>query len=104
MEDKQKVLLIGANGFIGQELTKELIKHFHVKALIRSAPKFGINSIFLKFVNGDASNQEVLENNLDDIDLVVSSFGVPDNQNPNGGITKFAKTLVKAMNNKVNKV
>ena len=60
MEGRKKVLLIGANGFVGQELTKELIKHFHVKALIRSAPKFGINSIFLKFANGDATNSEVL--------------------------------------------
>jgi hypothetical protein len=48
-----------------------------VKALIRSAPKFGINSIFLKFANGDATNSEVLENNLEGIDIVVSSFGVP---------------------------
>lgn len=58
------MLLIGANGFVGQELTKELIKHFNVKALIRSPPKFGINSIFLKFANGDASSKEVLEANL----------------------------------------
>jgi len=60
MENRKHVLLLGANGFVGQELTKELIKHFHVRALIRGPPKFGINSIFLKFVNGDASNQEVV--------------------------------------------
>lgn len=57
-------MLLGANGFVGQEVTKELIKDFHVKALIRSAPKFGINSIFLKFVNGDASDKETLEKHL----------------------------------------
>lgn len=57
MEARKLVLLIGANGFIGQELAKELIKHFRIRALIRSAPKFGINSIFLQFVNGDATCQ-----------------------------------------------
>lgn len=100
MEGKKRVLLIGANGFVGQHLTKELIKHFHVRALIRSAPKFGINSIFLQFANGDATNQETLETNLDGVDLVVSAFGVPID-NPNGQMTAFAKTLVAAMTNKV---
>jgi nucleoside-diphosphate-sugar epimerase len=57
MEGKKGVLLIGANGFVGQDLTQELIKHFKVTALIRSSPKFETNSPFLKFVNGDATNQ-----------------------------------------------
>lgn len=100
MEGRKKVLLIGANGFIGQELTKGLIKHFHVRALIRSAPKFGINSIFLKFVDGDATNEGVLETNLEGIDIVVSAFGVPIDD-PNGRTTAFAKTLIEAMTKKV---
>lgn len=100
MEGKKNVLLIGANGFVGQEVTKHLIKQFAVKALIRSAPKFGINSIFLKFVDGDATNQEALEKYLEGIDIVVSAFGVPID-NPNNGTTNFAKTLISAMNNKV---
>jgi nucleoside-diphosphate-sugar epimerase len=56
MESRKKVLLIGSNGLIGKHICRVLVKNFFVIALIRSPPKFGINSIFLKFVEGDATN------------------------------------------------
>jgi nucleoside-diphosphate-sugar epimerase len=55
MEDRKNVLLIGSTGNIGQNLAKKLIKKYNVYCLIRSNPNFGINSIFLKFIDGDAT-------------------------------------------------
>ncbi|CAM6005147.1 unnamed protein product [Sphagnum balticum] len=46
-----KILLVGANGNIGKELTKFLIKYYEVYCLIRSAPTFAINSIFLRLIS-----------------------------------------------------
>jgi len=48
--DRKKIVVIGANGSISQSLVTKLIKHFEVYCVTRSAPSFGINSIFLKFI------------------------------------------------------
>ncbi len=56
MEDRKNVLLIGSTGKIGQQLVKKLIQKYNVFCLIRSNPNFGINSIFIKFIDGDATN------------------------------------------------
>ena len=55
MEQRKRILLIGANGHLGQYLAQHLIKHFYVVALIRSPPTFGINSIYFKIIQGDAT-------------------------------------------------
>lgn len=74
--DRKKVVVIGANGSISQVLVTKLIKNFEVWCVTRSPPSFGINSIFLKFVEGDALSPALWDECLEGKDAVICTFGV----------------------------
>ena len=63
---------MGANGKVGKHIVKYLIKNYHVIALIRDAPKYGINSPHLEYAKGDAFDSNVLNSLLKSVKLVVS--------------------------------
>ena len=94
-------MLVGFNGRIGSELAKILIKTYNVHCIQRSAPKMGINSIFLKFIDGDADNQNELEEAIDGKDLVVSAYGAGEHCLDNDKIEKYTDKLIEAMKKKV---
>lgn len=48
--DRKKIIVVGANGNISKIIIPLLIKNYEVHCLIRSAPSFAINSIFLRFI------------------------------------------------------
>lgn len=54
MIERKRIVVVGANGHISKEIIPLLLKHYEVHSLIRSPPSFAINSIFLKFIEGDA--------------------------------------------------
>ena len=60
MEDKKSMALIGGNGPVGEAIVKYGIKKFFVHMLLKEAPTFGINSIFLKMIDGDPMKPEDL--------------------------------------------
>lgn len=50
MEQRKKVVVVGANGNVSREIIPLLIKKYEVYSVVRSPPEFAINSIFLKFI------------------------------------------------------
>jgi nucleoside-diphosphate-sugar epimerase len=54
MIERKKIVVVGANGNISKEIIPLLVKNYEVHCLTRSVPSFAINSIFLKFIEGDA--------------------------------------------------
>ena len=75
MEGKKNILLIGFNGKVGAEIVKKSIKDNFVHCILRSDPKMGINSIFLKFIDGNANDITTLEEAMEGKDIVVSAYG-----------------------------
>lgn len=70
--DRKKILLIGTNGSIAHHLLPLLLKHYEVHCLIRSPATFGINSIFLKFIEGDALDPLILDQALPGKEAVIT--------------------------------
>jgi putative NADH-flavin reductase len=70
--EREKVLVLGANGKVGKHLVKYLIKNYHVIALIRDAPKYGINSPYLEYATGDAFDSNTLNPLLKSVKIVAS--------------------------------
>ena len=88
------------NGRIGQTVVESAVKKCFIHCLIRSAPKIALNSIFFKIIDGDATNNEELEEALEGKDAVISAFGVPNDANDHA-ITDFSQKLIEAMKKKV---
>ena len=76
MMERKKIIVVGANGNISKEIIPLLIKNYDVYCLVRSPPSFAINSIFLKFIEGDALSPDVWDEWLEGKDAVISCFGV----------------------------
>jgi nucleoside-diphosphate-sugar epimerase len=54
MTERKKIIVVGANGNVARQIIPLLIKNYEVYCLTRSPPSFAINSIFLRFIEGDA--------------------------------------------------
>ena len=66
----KNVLIIGGNGFIGQNLSRTLLKYqYNVSSFDIQIPKTKIEKV--NYIVGDFFDDEVLEKSLDGIDLVV---------------------------------
>lgn len=79
----KKVALIGASGFIGSELTTELLNRgYEVTAIVRSADKIKNDNKNLKVVSADIFDTDKLAEVLKNNDAVISSYN-PGWTNPN---------------------
>jgi nucleoside-diphosphate-sugar epimerase len=59
MMERKKLIVVGANGNIARQIIPLLIKNYEVYCLTRSPASFAINSIFLRFIEGDALSSDV---------------------------------------------
>lgn len=98
--NRKKVVVVGANGNLAKQLIPLLIKHYEVHCLVRSPPSFGINSIFLRFVEGDGLSPETWDECLEGKDAVISCFGVRAGEDENRHL-QFTNLLVEKMTEKV---
>ena len=71
----KKVALIGASGFIGSELTTELLNRgYEVTAIVRSADKIKNDNKNLKVVSADIFDTDKLAEVLKNNDAVISAY------------------------------
>jgi len=77
---RKKIIVVGANGNISRQIIPLLIKNYEVYCLIRSPASFAINSIFLRFIEGDALSPETWDECLEGKDAVISCFGVREGE------------------------
>ncbi|MCX8676636.1 MULTISPECIES: NAD(P)-dependent oxidoreductase [Apibacter] len=79
----KKVALIGASGFIGSQLVKELLSRgYQVTAIVRSADKIKNDDKNLKVVSADVFDTDKLAEVLKNNDAVISAYN-PGWTNPN---------------------
>ena len=78
-----KVALIGATGFVGSHLLKELLdrKH-HVTALVRNPEKLTVKDPLLTIVKADVLKEDEVAAAVKDHDAVISAYN-PGWANPN---------------------
>ena len=91
--DREKVLVLGANGKVGKQLVKYLIKHYHVIALIRGAPKYGINSPHLEFTQGDVFDDSVLHPLVKNAKMVASAL----KPSPPHSVKDYTQRLIESI-------
>ncbi|MCA9919665.1 MAG: SDR family oxidoreductase, partial [Anaerolineales bacterium] len=78
MKQQQKVLVVGATGYLGQYMVKALHEAgYWVRALSRTEEKIAavrpfLNDLFI----GEATDPATLDGICDDIDIVFSSLGI----------------------------
>lgn len=96
-----KITLIGATGFVGQTLLKELAERNHqVKAIARNTDKITIDASNVNKVSLDVNDTEKLADELKEQDIVISAFN-PGWNNPNlyDDYLKGAASIEKAAEN-----
>ena len=94
------MVVVGANGNISREIIPLLIKKYEVYSVVRSPPEFAINSINLKFIEGDALSPDLWEEWLEGMDAVVSCFGTRKEEADSKHV-EFIKLLIDKMRKKV---
>lgn len=78
-----KVAIIGATGFVGTALTKELLdRNISVLAIARSADKLEVSNDNLEKLNIDVLDEQALTNAVNGADVVISAYN-PGWTNPN---------------------
>lgn len=79
----KKVALIGASGFVGTAILKELLSRGHeVTAIVRNPEKVSVKSEKLNIVKADVSDVDALSAALKGNDAVISAYN-PGWTNPN---------------------
>ncbi len=74
-----KIAVIGANGRSGKLVVEQALqKGWQVRAYLRDKNKLPIAHANLSFVEGDASNDELIAQAIEGCDAVVSALGVAD--------------------------
>lgn len=92
--------MVGVNGAIAREVIPRLIKNYDVAVIARSPPEFAINSIYLRFIEGDALDGEIWDQCLPGTHAVVSCFGVREGEDEQTH-KQFIELLVQKMQQKV---
>ncbi len=77
-ENKQSVLITGANGFVGTRLCKKfLAENFHVIAGVRkSADLSNLDGLDITFRYGDITQPDTLVEMVADVDYIIHNAGV----------------------------
>lgn len=98
-----KIALIGATGFVGKEILKELVRRDHeVTVLARSPEKLqdieGVNPQQLNLVKGSAYNEASVVEAVVDNEVVISSFNPGwDDANLYDNFISGSETILKAV-------
>ncbi len=80
MQDKERILITGASGFIGKSLLKKIdFDKYEVAILTRNPQKFGKEERF-RVVEGDLSDQESLNRALSGITILINLAAEVRNQ------------------------
>lgn len=77
----EKILVTGANGFIGQHLCRTLLDHgYRIRGLRHEKQTlYFISESEVEWVDGDLANSESLKKITDSIDIVVHAGAIPRN-------------------------
>ena len=79
----KKIALIGASGFIGSAILKELLNRGHsVTAIVRNPDKITLKNPNLKVLQGDVMAEDTVANLVKGSDIVISAYN-PGWTNPN---------------------
>ncbi|BBW46028.1 TPA: NAD-dependent epimerase/dehydratase family protein [Enterobacter asburiae] len=82
MISTNKVLILGATGGIGGEITRKLIRdEWDVRALRRSAPQHDDRNESMTWISGDAQNAERVEAAASDCSVIVHAVNPPGYRN-----------------------
>lgn len=74
---KEKVLLAGATGYLGQFLTQILIERDYVtRIIVRNKEKVKLKASNLEIIEAQVTNLDSLKNICKDIDVVISTVGI----------------------------
>lgn len=95
-----KVVLLGASGFSGKEVLKELLDHNHkVTAVTRNKKSIDITHDNLIVKEGDVSNPDFLKSILTNQNAVINCLGIggKGNSQPNSFVSDTTKILIQQM-------
>ena len=71
----KKIALIGASGFIGSGILKELLNRGHfVTAIVRNPDKITLRNPNLKVIQGDVMSEDTVANLVKGLDIVISAY------------------------------
>ncbi len=78
IEIMKKVLVAGATGYLGNYITKELIKKdIYTKVVVRNVAKFEkLNLHVNEIINEEVTKYSSLKNCCKDVDVIISSIGI----------------------------
>lgn len=78
MRNNQKVLVTGANGFVGSHLVERLLdKRYQVKCLVRKTSNLRwLSGLEVEYAYGNISDKNSLKEAVKDVDLVFHSAGL----------------------------
>lgn len=92
-----KVLLVGATGFTGKAVLRELLAKDHqVTALVRSKKRIDTIHPNLRVVEGDVTNQKLVSQAMVDQDAVVNCFGKNKGSEPDL-ISSMTSRIIRSM-------
>ena len=75
--EKQRILLAGATGYLGQYITKKLVSDgYDTNIIVRDKTKVQLKHDNLKIVEAQITNSETLKGICRDIDIVISAVGI----------------------------
>ncbi len=97
--DNKKVALIGASGFVGSAILKELLdRGYQVEALVNNPERVKVDTPALTVKKVDVADEKALENDLRGYESVISAYN-PGWANPNiyeETLTNYPKILEAA--------
>lgn len=74
---KNKVLLAGATGYLGQYITQELLsRNLETKIIVRDKHKVKLDAPNLEIIEAEVTKPETLDNLFIGIDVVISTVGI----------------------------
>ena len=77
-----KILVIGASGFVGKHLTKELIKNkYQIKGFVKEENLEPIKD--LELIYGDITDKESLKKAVKNIDIIIHLASIINSKDPN---------------------
>jgi uncharacterized protein YbjT (DUF2867 family) len=74
---REKVLLAGATGYLGQFITQELIESgYETKIIVRNKGKVKLNAPNLEIVEAQVTQPDSLKGICNNVDIVISTVGI----------------------------
>ena len=93
-----RVLIVGATGFLGQEITRQaLAESHHVTAFVRDPARMPITHSHLRLVRGDILQLGDIDPAMTGQSAVVCSLGTPSARAPSTLLSEGTGNLIRAM-------